>query len=96
MRSLKVIGRRGELACRGLVARQLNWLIDPPTAPFDAQVQIRYNSPARPARVYPLEADRLHLEFAAPCDGVAPGQAVVCYHGNQVLGGGWIESSEPL
>ena len=34
----------------------------------------------------------MQVEFDQPCYGVAPGQAVVCYRGPQVLGGGWIES----
>ncbi|HEY6564981.1 MAG TPA: aminomethyltransferase beta-barrel domain-containing protein [Pirellulaceae bacterium] len=31
------------------------------------------------------------MEFHEPCFGVAPGQAVVCFGGDRVLGGGWIE-----
>jgi tRNA-specific 2-thiouridylase len=91
-----VIGRRNELACHGLTAGKLNWFVDRPRASFEALVQIRYNSSPHPARVRPLKGDRMHVEFAAPCEGVAPGQAVVCYRDDQVLGGGWIESAEPL
>jgi tRNA-specific 2-thiouridylase len=54
-------------------------------------VQIRYNSTARPATVRSLPAERLHVRFDQPCYGVAPGQAVVCYDGDRLLGGGWIE-----
>jgi len=32
------------------------------------------------------------VKFDQPCYGVAPGQAVVCYQGDRVLGGGWIDS----
>jgi tRNA-specific 2-thiouridylase len=91
-----VIGRRHELARRRLVARQVNWLVDPPDAPFDCWAQIRYTSPAWPARVSPLGNGGIRVDFADPCDGVAPGQAVVCYRQDQVLGGGWIESTEAV
>jgi tRNA-uridine 2-sulfurtransferase len=33
----------------------------------------------------------LQVAFDRPCYGIAPGQAVVCYDGSRVLGGGWIE-----
>ena len=86
-----VIGRREELARHELTANRANWLIDPPTKPFHALVQIRYNSTAEPALVEPLAADRFRVQFDDPRYGVAPGQAAVCYGGQQVLGGGWIE-----
>ncbi|HEY2147106.1 MAG TPA: aminomethyltransferase beta-barrel domain-containing protein, partial [Pirellulales bacterium] len=41
--------------------------------------------------VQPVSAGRIHVTFDEPQFGVAPGQAVVCYNGDQVLGGGWIE-----
>ncbi len=86
-----VIGTHDDLARHELSAQRANWLIDPPTAPFSADVQIRYNSAATSATVTPLPNDRFHVSFDAPRHGVAPGQAVVCYSGDQVLGGGWIE-----
>jgi tRNA-specific 2-thiouridylase len=55
------------------------------------QAKIRYNSPRATATLTPLAAGRLHLAFDEPQFGVAPGQAVVCYQGDRVLGGGWIE-----
>jgi len=86
-----VIGTKEELARRELTAQRANWLIDPPTQPFQANVQIRYNSTAQPAEVTPLDDGRFVVRFAEPRHGVAPGQAVVCYQGQQVIGGGWIE-----
>lgn len=86
-----VIGRRDELARPSIVAAQCNWLVDRPTGPFRCSVQIRYNSDAAPARAEPLPDNRLYVEFDEPVYGVAPGQAAVCYEGNRVLGGGWIE-----
>ena len=58
---------------------------------FHATVKIRYRSQPVEARVTLLPNNRFHVEFAEPCYGVAPGQAAVCYDGDRVLGGGWIE-----
>ncbi|MBN2215892.1 MAG: tRNA-specific 2-thiouridylase [Pirellulales bacterium] len=86
-----VLGRREELARRELTAGGANWLVDPPQEPFRAAVKIRYRSRAVEATVEPLAEGRFHVAFDEPRHGVAPGQAAVCYAGDQVLGGGWIE-----
>jgi len=86
-----VIGTKNELARRELTAREANWLIDPPREAVECLAQIRYNSKAAPAIATPLEDDRIQITFREPQFGVAPGQAVVCYAGERVLGGGWIE-----
>ncbi|MBC8356916.1 MAG: tRNA 2-thiouridine(34) synthase MnmA [Planctomycetes bacterium] len=88
-----VIGQRDELASIELTAAETNWLSDPPVGPFRCNAQIRYNSPAIPATAKVLAGQRLHVEFDEAPFGIAPGQAVVCYDGECVLGGGWIESS---
>jgi len=88
-----IIGRHDELGRRELTASRLNWLVDPPTTPRACLAQIRYNSGPQPAVAEPLPDGRLRVTFEQPCFGVAPGQAVVCYEGDQVLGGGWIEST---
>jgi tRNA-specific 2-thiouridylase len=86
-----VIGRRAELARRRLTARHTNWLCHPPSAPIRCRAQIRYNTPPTEAEARVLPENRLEVTFDQPCLGVAPGQAVVCYEGDRVLGGGWIE-----
>ena len=86
-----VIGRRAELARRQLTARWTNWLVDLPRQPVRCQAQIRYNSAAATAVIKILPGERLAVAFDEPRYGVAPGQAVVCYDGPRVLGGGWIE-----
>ncbi len=86
-----VIGEREELARSELTANDANWLIPQPQASFRCSAQIRYNSPAETALVEPLDNRRFRVIFEQPCYGVAPGQAVVCYDKNRVLGGGWIE-----
>jgi tRNA-specific 2-thiouridylase len=87
-----VLGKRAELARQTLTANQTNWLVDPPSDRFSCQAKIRYNSPAQDALAEVLPEGRLSVEFRQPQFGIAPGQAVVCYEGPRVLGGGWIES----
>jgi tRNA-specific 2-thiouridylase len=86
-----VVGKREELARAQFNADRANWLVDEPQKAFACHVQIRYNSSATPATVTPLEGGRFAVELDEPRDGVAPGQAAVCFLGDQVLGGGWIE-----
>jgi tRNA-uridine 2-sulfurtransferase len=88
-----IIGRHEELGRRELTANRLNWLTEPPTAARRCLAQICYNSCPQPAVAEPLPDGRLRVVFDQPCYGVAPGQAVVCYDDDQVLGGGWIEST---
>lgn len=86
-----VIGTREELARRQLDAGRTNWLVDEPSGSFRCLAKIRYNSRQVPATAEVLPAARLRVTFEEPQYGVAPGQAVVCYAGEQLLGGGWIE-----
>lgn len=86
-----VIGKIEDLGRTELTASKTNWLVDPPEGIFDCMAQIRYNSTAEPAKAKLLPNDRLEVQFDSPQNGVAPGQAVVCYDGDRVLGGGWID-----
>ena len=81
-----VLGTKDELARRELSARGANWFF-PPQPRFECQVKIRYRSAAVDAVVETLPGDRFHVEFREPCYGVAPGQAAVCYRGDEVLAG---------
>lgn len=87
-----VIGKQEHLLCRGLIATDMNWLMDLPSGTSDLSVQIRYNSAPNRARVERLDGNRMHVEFLDPPLGVAPGQLAVVFTGDRVVGGGWIES----
>lgn len=86
-----VVGTSEELLRDELTARRTNWLCDEPTEPHRCQVKIRYASRPVEAVVAVLPGGRMHVRMLEPRGGVAPGQAVVCYDGDRVLGGGWIE-----
>ena len=87
-----MIGKIEELGRSELTASKTNWLVKPTVGTsFNCLAQIRYNSSAKPATATVLPDDRLEVVFDDAQNGVAPGQAVVCYDGSQVLGGGWID-----
>lgn len=86
-----VIGERDELLATSLRASRANWLIDTPTEPLACRAKIRYRAEPAPATVTPLPGDQVRVEFAEPQSAITPGQGVVFYHGEQLLGGAWIE-----
>jgi tRNA-specific 2-thiouridylase len=88
-----VVGDPDDLLADGLVALQVNWLIDPPVEPLPCTAKIRYRHPGCPAKVAATSDGGAVVRFAEPQSAVTPGQAVVFYDGLRVLGGGWIESA---
>jgi tRNA-specific 2-thiouridylase len=63
---------------------------------FAVTVKIRYNHPGTLASVTPLEHGRARIRLHEPQRAVTPGQAAVIYHGDVVLGGGWICRTESV
>ncbi len=71
---------------------QVNWIaIEKPENELSASVKIRYKHDEAPAAIYPLEHNRVRVEFEQPERAITPGQAAVFYDGDIVIGGGWIE-----
>ncbi|WP_010584210.1 tRNA 2-thiouridine(34) synthase MnmA [Schlesneria paludicola] len=85
-----VLGTHDDLACRELEADGFSWLTDDVQGNFTALAQIRYQHTAATARIERQASDRVRVVFEEPQFGVAPGQALVLYDGDRVLGGGWI------
>jgi tRNA-uridine 2-sulfurtransferase len=86
------VGPRSEILHRRLRASHANWHCDLP-AEFAATVQVRYNHAGSLARVRLTGPSGFEVDFAEPVMAVTPGQAAVCYEGDRLLGGGWIESA---
>ena len=89
------VGERELLAARSLVARQVNLLSDTlrPGRDVRCTAKVRYNHAPQPAVVMLTGADELSVRFDEPQSAITPGQAVVLYDGDMVLGGGWIDSA---
>ncbi|MDH5679331.1 MAG: tRNA 2-thiouridine(34) synthase MnmA [Nitrospinota bacterium] len=87
-----VVGRREDLYSNALLASAPNWYIPPmEIADLDLTAKIRSRSEDSPAKVTVASDGRFTVEFATPQLSITPGQAVVIYHGEHVVGGGWIE-----
>lgn len=89
-RSRVIVGREEVLYSKGLEAQGIN-IIDPSTTfPLRADCKIRYRHKGAPALVR-MEEGRLFVIFDEPQKAITPGQAVVLYRGEEVIGGGWIK-----
>ncbi len=88
-----VIGDREELLARSLRADRVNWLIDAPSGPLSCQAKIRYHHEPAEATVTALPDGGVRVDFAEPQSAITPGQAVVLYDGERMLGGAWIEEA---
>lgn len=84
------VGPERELYSLGLEAREVNWIVPPSRQVFSATCKIRYRQQPVGCTVKVLENGRIELGFPQPVRAVTPGQAVVLYDGDDVLGGGWI------
>ena len=83
-----VVGPRAALGVAAARLGEINRL-----GPLDGTLTAKVRSMARPV---PARLDGDRLVFADPERGVAPGQAAVLYDGDRVLGGGWIDATEPV
>jgi len=86
------IGNEAELYSYSLVADKLNWISEPPDSPVEIASRIRYRSPEVKSTLC-LMPESANVKFQLAQRAVAPGQAVVFYHEEEVLGGGIIEKT---
>lgn len=92
-----VLGNEEDLFSSTLWASRVSYVSDtPPDAPMRATAKIRYRAERRPATVIPIDADTAKIRFDEPQRAVTPGQAVVFYDGDRILGGGYIEVEAPV
>jgi len=92
-RNALVVGRASDLKRQGLLARDTTYVAgEVPLGPMEVTAKIRYKAKEAKALLVPLEGGGAKLTFLDPQRGVAPGQGVVFYQGEAVIGGGIIEA----
>jgi tRNA-specific 2-thiouridylase len=91
-RNRLIVGNRKELHTTELIATEVSWVSGKaPSEPMKVAAKIRYRSPEVAATIRPRH-DSVEVKFHQPQPAVTPGQAVVFYQNNEVLGGGTIEN----
>ncbi len=77
-----------------LVAEQTNWIaIEKATKPLRVTAKIRYRHSGDRATLYPLADNQVHVVFDKPQRAITPGQSVVFYQKDSIVGGGVIKSN---
>lgn len=85
------IGDKEDLLAQGLVAEQSNWIAfaEPPVGAM-VEARIRYKDPGYPAVIQDARGDQVEVRFQEPRPAVTPGQSVVFYQADVLVGGGMI------
>ena len=90
-----IVGGKEAVYSDELIASSLNWIaVSELQESIKVKARIRYNHKETGATVSPQSEDRVHVKFDKPQMAVTPGQAVVFYDGDVVVGGGTIEKAE--
>jgi len=90
-----IVGPAAELGRDECLVEEMRYVGgETPTAAFRATAQIRYRARPVGVSVTPLPGERTHVRFASPQRDITPGQFLVLYDGEIVLGGGVICKSQ--
>lgn len=93
-KNIVVVGQEENLYSKELIAEEVNWIDESrvKSKSFECRARIRYGHPAIPCRVSKLKSknEKLKIIFEKPVRAITPGQSVVFYQGQEVLGGGVI------
>ena len=90
-RNQVVLGTSREVFSSELIAEDTNYiLLDELTQPMTVKAKIRYGAKEDEALISPLPEGKVHVEFVKPQRAVTPGQSVVFYQDDIVVGGGVI------
>tara|TARA_B100000686_G_scaffold344217_1_gene426433 strand:- start:719 stop:1861 length:1143 start_codon:yes stop_codon:yes gene_type:complete len=88
------VGPYGALARDTVHIEDANWLVDIPPQGLDVHVKIRSNQTPNPAKLIRGNDGKFFVRLNQPQFGISAGQALVCYDGDRVIGGGWITHAD--
>lgn len=89
-----VVGVRADLMKKTVIADRFNWIsVGGIDKPMKVMAKIRYNHKKAKAIVTAIGAGAVKVDFAEPQSAPTPGQALVLYDKDIVIGGGWISSA---
>ncbi len=84
-----VLGSNDDLFSNTAYACDENWISgESPDSPVRVRARVRYNQPEQPGTLYPLGNGNFKVVFDSPQRAITFGQALVCYDGDILLGGG--------
>lgn len=86
-----IVGTKSDTYRNALIAEKINWVIPIPGKPLNVKAKIRYNHKKADAVINRLADNSVEVKFKTPQSSPAPGQAVVFYKKDLVVGGGWIK-----
>lgn len=87
-----IVGEEKDLYSKSLMANELNWLaIDQIDEPIYARAKIRYRAKESNCKITKINLDDIQVEFEEPQRAVTPGQSIVFYKEDVVIGGGIIK-----
>lgn len=90
-----VIGSENEVYQHQVWAGDCHWIAgEPPKGKVRVWAKVRYQGPGSFAEIQPLPENRIYVKFEQPQWAPTPGQAIVFWQGDEVLGGATIEQSE--
>jgi tRNA-specific 2-thiouridylase len=90
--NMVVLGEAGEEYSKGLIASELNWIaFEKPADSMAVKAKVRYSAKEEKAFITLLDEKRIRVDFDKPHRAVTPGQSVVFYSEDIVLGGGIID-----
>ena len=94
-KNVVILGSQEEAMVTSLIARDMNYILyDKPKTEMKVLARTRYSQKEVPAKLIALNDDKAHIVFDDPQPFVAPGQAVVLYDGENVVGGGIIDGTK--
>ncbi|MEW6606812.1 MAG: tRNA 2-thiouridine(34) synthase MnmA [bacterium] len=91
-RNAVIVGDESDLYRNSLIAGELNWVaVERFESEMEVVAKIRYLHPETKAIIHPVNNDKVEVVFEQPVRAVTPGQSVVFYKDEVLLGGGVIE-----